>query len=134
MKLNHECVRSILLTVEECDNPNQKFSPEILKNSNRFDEFETEEIRYAIQKLFEAGFVNVMRVQDPAVIGGEYFVDSITWSGHEFLDNIRNESAWNQVMEALKENSISASLSIVGKFVSGIVDSGVKKITESFFS
>ena len=33
----------------------------------------------------------------------------LTWSGHEFLDNARNDTVWNMVTATIKNTAISAS-------------------------
>ena len=40
------------------------------------------------------------------------YVRSLTWQGHEFLDNARNEEVWGKTKEIVKEKGGSASFEI----------------------
>lgn len=40
-------------------------------------------------------------------------INTITWEGHKFLDNIRNHSIFNTAKETIKNSVGSASISIL---------------------
>lgn len=90
MKLNHDCIRDILLFVEENVNYNQHadFSAVELKNYSR------DEIIYSADKLLEAGFIDGNKISSLGATLPSIRITSITWTGHQFLDNIRDESIW----------------------------------------
>lgn len=90
MKLNHDCVRNLLLDLEE--NLNLTNSAEL--NQNNSDE----DTLYAAMKLIEADYLNGEVIH---FIGGQFIISisSITWTGHQFLDNIRPKTSWDKTKE-----------------------------------
>ncbi|MEC2554832.1 DUF2513 domain-containing protein [Bacillus tropicus] len=105
MKLNHECVRHILLTVEESDN-NEVLSLHFLSQKPNLHIYLESEILYTIQKLVEAGYIQATVKSTPEI--QHAVISSITWNGHQFLDNIRETSIWEATkIRAAKLGSVS---------------------------
>lgn len=85
LKLNYDSVRELLLELEE--------------NLNLIDQVElnqensSEDKLYAAMKLIEAGFIDG---KTHRFMGGDFmiWIKSITWEGHQFLDNIRPKTSW----------------------------------------
>lgn len=107
MKLNPDCIRGILLTVEEkCDfNTPWAYSRDTVK-SEYLAEFSHEEIVYHIKQSSVSGLIENVQYYD---LGASVLVGDLTPLGHEFLSNIRAKSLWNQV----KSKAADASLSIL---------------------
>ncbi|PHS34049.1 MAG: hypothetical protein COA92_03165 [Sulfurovum sp.] len=42
-------------------------------------------------------------------------VDSLTWEGHDFLDNVRSDSIWSKTKNILKEKGLGMSFDIIKK-------------------
>ncbi|GIN33487.1 DUF2513 domain-containing protein [Bacillus licheniformis] len=122
MKLNHDCVRSILLELEENLTLNDGVTLYQLKDFETFKEYGYETSVYALTKLIEADFLNgsVSRADNKIDYIG---VGSITWDGHQFLDNIRDNAVWSKTKDAVKSLS-SVSLSIL----SNVGESITKKL------
>ena len=81
MKLNPDCLRAILLTVEE--------------KCNFHTPWEYEEIIYHIRLASQSGLIQGVHYYD----GGEtIIVSDLTPYGHEFLANIRSDSLWKKVI------------------------------------
>ncbi|MEI4616388.1 DUF2513 domain-containing protein [Bacillus cereus] len=111
MKLNHDCVRSILLELEEKLALGQHIHLNQLKEFNTFNKYDENESIYAILKLVEAGYINGSYQFD----GDEIYalgIGSITFSGHEFLDTIRDSKVWAKTKELTKKLS-SVPLSVL---------------------
>ena len=122
MKLNHDCIRDILLFVEENVNYNQHadFSAVELKNYSR------DEIIYSADKLLEAGFIDGNKISSLGATLPSIRITSITWTGHQFLDNIRDESIWKSTKSVLSHFS-SVSLSMVGNVASQVLSAFISK-------
>ena len=96
MKLNPDCLRAILLTVEEKCNFHTPWEYE----ENSFDseylaELSHEEIIYHIRLASQSGLIQGVHYYD----GGEtIIVSDLTPYGHEFLANIRSDSLWKKVI------------------------------------
>lgn len=103
MKLNYDCVRSVLLAVEKAETIDENLSLTPLKVTELFDElpeYKDNEILYTVEKLKEAGYINaaISFAADHYIDG---FISSITYSGHEYLDNIRDPKVWRKVKNVL---------------------------------
>ena len=104
MKLNYDCVRSVLLTVEKSKTIDEELNINPLAVETIFEQlpkYEDNEILYTIEKLKEAGYINAaLHFAAGHFIDGT--VSSITYSGHEYLDNIREPEVWRKVKTMLK--------------------------------
>lgn len=73
-----------------------------------------EKVQYHLRLLAEAGFTD--GTKDGVILRG------LTWDGHEFLDNIRNDDIWSKVKKQ------AATVSGVGlKMLAALAESEIKK-------
>lgn len=135
MRLNHDYVRDILLFIEE--NLNYKDSDSItpymhkeisnrqLLTNEKFSKYNKSELSYALEQLLQIGFISCAdrpffhngNLQNARIIG-------LTWEGHIFLDNIRNDTIWNAVKEKSKKIgkvSIAAMASAAGAIANAMM-------------
>lgn len=109
MILDRDCVRDLLLTIESDSFNNTLFLEKICENS-RIKSYSKETVTYAIQKLKEANYIHAT-IQYAG--NAPYFVSvsSITWEGHNFLDNVRDPAIWDKVKtSSSKVTSVSLPL------------------------
>lgn len=104
MKLNPECLRGILLTVED----NCTFSTSWLYQQNNFDlehlaEYDHEEIIYHIRQASQSGLIQGVQYYDN---GKCVMISDLTPSGHEFLANIRSDKLWKRLMSGFAGASL----------------------------
>lgn len=59
-------------------------------------EYSYEEVAYHLNHLIDAGFVRGSRTQLMPLIY------QLTWSGHEFLDDVRDPDVWQRLQEVAK--------------------------------
>lgn len=111
MRLNHECVRDILLTMESLD------YGEILKlrdykNKPLLAKYSEEDFVYTVKKLKEADYVSASIA--PGIQGTflRFSVDSVTWLGHQFLDTVRDNAVWEET-KSITSKVAGVSLSIL---------------------
>ena len=58
-------------------------------------------IFYHIEKLYEAGFVNAVNTRGyDNSVGSRWVPRSLTYDGHQFLDDIRDPSRWKKIKDA----------------------------------
>ncbi len=125
MKYNLDCIRDVLLMLEVCLNITVKESgktwvfehnelsiQDVCQAINGSEQkYRPEEIAYSIEKLKEAGFISVIDDEDfPLTL---LRIVSITYDGHEFLENIRAP----KTLELVKRRAAragSCALSFVG--------------------
>ena len=123
MKLNHDIVREVLLVVEEHLDSNSRFDAHRLAEQieSNTPEFKNDEIMYAIAKLTEVGYLNAqpITVFCNGKITPSFIIRSITWSGHEFLDSIRDTKIWAETKSTASKVG-EFSLSILGQIATKI--------------
>lgn len=119
MKLNHDCLRQVLLTCEQLDF-NEKPETSYFLNNNDLSDFSNEEILYSMNQLNSAGFIELHPIKTMGNPHGFKFL-TITFEGHKFLDNIRDDSIWKKVKESVSAKAGSASISIVSQIASMII-------------
>ncbi|MGG3737569.1 DUF2513 domain-containing protein [Aeribacillus pallidus] len=113
MRLNHDCVRDLLLELEDKLLLNDCFYLSQLRELDSFKKYGEETCIYALLKLAEAGFIIENHLEADNGIY-ELSVSSITWHGHEFLDNIRDPKIWKKVKDAAS-NLASTSVTILAQ-------------------
>lgn len=124
MKLNYDCVRSVLLAVEKAEMIDENLSLTPLKVFELFDglpEYKDNEILYTVEKLKEAGYINAT-IQFAAGHFIDGTVSSITYSGHEYLDNIREPEVWRKVKTMLK-NAGATTLPLISQAAQMLIGS-----------
>lgn len=122
MKLNHDCIRDILLLIES----NLDFG-EIITDISTFDSlnYSINDKLYSIQKLIEVDYLNG---KVTTYIGNNHgiSINSITWSGHQFLDNIRDNKVWDKTKSIFSEFT-SASISLLSTVASQVIVQMISK-------
>lgn len=124
MKLNLDCIRSILLEVEKCGF-NETLP--ISELENLLPEYYNEDIRYNCLKLYEAGYIDAVYIDniDSAFPYIHEIID-IRYPGHEFLATIRKEENWNKTKE-IGSKVGAFSLSMAGAIAEGVATAYFKR-------
>ena len=115
MKLNHSCVRELLLYIEK----NAEYSSLISVEAIELSGYSLEEIAYTTKKLKEAGYINAdFRIYEIENLCA--FIEDITWEGHKFLDTIRDNAVWSKTKKIISKFS-SVPLSLVSNVASQVL-------------
>lgn len=120
MKLNHDCIRDLLLYIEE----NLNYDDELEINKLQLKSYSLEELLYTTEKLSQADYLTYY----PLEIDDEYsilLVDSITYKGHQFLDTVRDNQVWDKtkkVLSFLKSVSIEITSETASKVINHLID------------
>lgn len=117
MKLDKNLVRELMLYYEDnLDNENAINSETIT-----IPEYTTVQINYATQKLIEGGFLNGSKVK------GYNFclVISLTWNGHEFIDNARDKTIWDILCACISPFG-SVSIGVITQVLAEICKSKIR--------
>ena len=113
MKLNYDCVRELLLTLEEnlVMDDSLSFPSLTLKQvCEKMPDFSRADIAYASTKLWEAEYIEANSIEsDSKIIKIVY--SSITYEGHQYLDSIRDSKLWSTV----KKNAKALTFELVKK-------------------
>lgn len=104
MKRDMELVRKILLTIEE-ETPND------FGGITRIEGYEDFVAGYHAKLLKDAGYIEgaISEHSD----GITWIATGLTWKGHEFLDQARNESVWTKTKAIVSEKGGNASVEVM---------------------
>lgn len=113
MKLNKDCIRLVLIYVEEhCVYTTNKFGDKTVHNVNlhellnakEFSETQEDDIRYTIVKLLEGDYIKGILIPKNSGLNFDIVnISQLTLRGHELLDNIRPEPVWMQTKNVLQK-------------------------------
>lgn len=109
MKLEKELVRKILLKVEEFEGDIYEGVPLDL------EDYSERQITYHVMLLIEAGYL--VGEDLSSLSGAEWEAQRLTYSGHEFLDTIRDAEVWRRTKDAaVKVGGVSLQVMVeIGK-------------------
>ena len=107
MKLNKDCIRDLLIYLED----NLSYTHRISTGSLSLKDYTRDELVYTVERLSEAGFINVSKICDEPCTP-TYFILSLTYNGHQFLDTIRDNSIWKNT-KTVASQLASVSLPII---------------------
>jgi hypothetical protein len=118
MKRDIELVRKLLLFFDEKPGPEQVKIPP----TSGYDDAT---ISYHLVLLHDAGYLRCEAVKSSTSDRVIYVLPfELTWSGHEFLDKIRNPHIWDEVIGQIKQcGFVSASVDFVKK----LADAAIRK-------
>lgn len=120
MRFNSDCVRDILLTIEN-NTPGINSSVVITReNYIKYEllaKYDYDEIAYHLQQCnlneyFQQFFVN---------LDNEFTIIDLTPIAHELLDNVRDNTTWGKVKRAIKNGQADIPLSFLPVFVQNII-------------
>lgn len=118
MQLKHDCVRNLLLTIEGLGY-NEALTLEKCAKMPLLANYEDVDIVYTAERLQEAGFIDatIRRLSGNNVL---FRINSLTWAGHQFLDNIRDETVWRETKQVASKVA-SASLNVLSDIAAGLI-------------
>lgn len=135
MKLNLDCIRSTLMEIEkqcslevQADNTVVFHSVWIGELYDALPEYSKEDIFYSIFTLHQCNMIDAtILYADDCVV--HCCVNLIKYSGHEFLENIRDSKRWTKAKKLLGEVK-NYSLEIVNSACSGLSSGAVGAIID----
>ena len=103
MKLNNDCIRDILLFIEESTN-NNNLCVDVDLLINNLDKYTSDEIFYHIRQISKYDYVDFVDYAD----NNPYLIGDLTPIGRNFIDNVRDNKVWSNTKKvASKLSSIS---------------------------
>lgn len=119
MKLNHDCVRKLMLVLED----NLEIGDIIDASTISIDDFSESEILYSALKLHEANFISGKVINDLSD-NNNILINGITWEGHKFLDTIRDNKVWSHtktVLSKVSSSSITFASTVASQVLTNII-------------
>ena len=136
MKLNYECLRKVLFALEEFldlkDDLNFKTMTvkEITDIPILTNNFSRKDIAYCVYMLADAKLITYTKSRNLVDNDGFFYgttdsyVSSLTYKGHEFLQQIQNETIWSRTKEKLKPLGIM-TIDIISQVASNVITSAL---------
>lgn len=120
MKLNPDCVRDILLTVEENTTLKKQIRIPFGNVYQLIDKYDKEEVAYHIKQCELYGYLHKVSPSS----GGSFYIDYLSPAGHELLENIRADTNWHKTREIAKKvgsESLNVLAQIAAKLIGDLV-------------
>lgn len=110
MKLNQDCLRDLMLELEDKLFINTHIYTDEFRTLEIFNKYSDEDVYYSLKQLIKMGLINGATKNQAATVQ-PYYIDvyDIEPKGHEFLNNVRDDNVWK---ETKKRISKFASVSI----------------------
>lgn len=119
MKRDMELIRKILFKIEDEVN-------NVAVHNIKIEEYSMQQVAYHCALLREGGYIYDYN----GYYGdGELYsfgVGRLTWKGHDFLDNIREDNVWNKTKETISSKGLPFAFDIVKSVSSNIISALVK--------
>lgn len=119
MKRDMELCRKILFAIED------QYVDSAIVNLN-IQGYEVPCIAYHCELLHDAGLVDSYKSQYTDNHINYYSVGKLTWEGHNYIDNIREETVWNKTKKTIKEKALPMTIEVIKDVSSAIVSAMVK--------
>lgn len=132
MRLNLDCVRDLLLCIEEQTGFKDKCSFIYMESNNGIPDFQEtlyksypyDELFYHIQYCIKSNLIEEYSTTDAWIM-----ISDLTPEGHEFLNNIREDNVWNgikTVSSKVGAKSLEAVTQIASNVISELIRSYFK--------
>lgn len=123
MKLNPDCIRDILITVEEeITGIDVLITYPYKVKFERLEKYPVNEVLYHMKYCEASGLVDVSSwLMDTGCV-----ISDLTPFGHQFLSDIRSDNNWNKIKEIASKvgsTSLDALTQIASSVISGLIRS-----------
>lgn len=106
MKRDWDTIREILIATESLE-PNKTIC------LSDFDDERAFSISYHVKLLDEAGIISATLSQALGRGPTQFFINRLTWEGHEFLDSIKSKSTWEKTKSLITEKGGIMSFDVI---------------------
>lgn len=129
LELNKDCVRDILLKCEELLQMNDDGTMNTLQSGDLKEvlpDYDLSVIKYSVLKMDEADLINARIISFDDSIVGEFLIFDITYFGHEFIEQIKDDNNWNKVKDVAKKVG-SSSIDTLLQIATGVLTNKINK-------
>lgn len=114
MKRNLDLIRQILIDIEGAQGY-------IQLESFSYEGFTTNEIAYHLQLLQHHGLIDAEFKKEWGGNCVSGVVKALTWEGADFLDNIRNNTAWERTKDKIRKTVGTCAMQLLPKVAESVV-------------
>lgn len=125
MKLNQDCVRDVMLYIEDKAVFGDFLYLDEFLSADELSKYDENTIKYTLAKLDETDYLN----SSIQWTNGDIYTFNtgmITWNGHKFLDTIRDNQVWSKT-KSITKGFTSVSISLVENIASKVISDLVAK-------
>jgi hypothetical protein len=108
MKRDLDLIKQILLHFENKTDWKHEENLEI-------DGFDKDLVAYNIQLMYESGLINGEAITSKTGRIYDVLPFRLTWKGHEFLDNIKDQSRWEKIKKLIVSKGGNFSIELIKK-------------------
>ncbi|NHL36669.1 DUF2513 domain-containing protein [Clostridium botulinum] len=94
MKLNYDLIRDLLLVIEDISDGVKNYSTQYIR-AEHLPNHGLQAIQYHVNQLAQGGIIKVSSNDS------DYIID-LTWYGHQYLSNIKNDTIWSKTKDRIK--------------------------------
>ena len=98
MKLNPDCIRDILITIEDNTGFGKYMSYNLNSTYDLLQKYTFDEVRYHIDQCELSNLITKVN----KFIDGSCLIQDLSPSGHQFLADIRSDNNWNKTKSIAK--------------------------------
>ncbi|WOY88151.1 DUF2513 domain-containing protein [Ligilactobacillus murinus] len=122
MRLNPDCIRDVLIVVEDNSSFSKLVTLEDFSNSDIFQKYDMETISYHIRQAKESGLL----LGATFYLGGEFTIQDLSPEGHKFLANIREDKNWTKT-KAIATKVGSTSLNALASIATNVISTAINQ-------
>lgn len=118
MNLNYDCIRDILIFIQDNQKYNEQtgrleqfFSNKLSENESLTANYEKDQIKYCIEKMCDNDF---LAYEPPKYVrDSTYVINNITYTGHQYLDSIKDKSIWEKTKEIIQSKGMKFTFDVI---------------------
>ncbi len=121
MKLNPDCIRDILITIEDNTGFGKYMSYNLNSTYDLLQKYTFDEVRYHIDQCELSNLITKVN----KFIDGSCLIQDLSPSGHQFLADIRSDNNWNKTKSIAKTVGTS-SLTAIKEIATNVIAEVIK--------
>ena len=126
MRLNNDCVRDILFSVEDNTGYNLQLCYPIEKEKcPKLNKYNDDEVMYHLIQCEKSNLIECSQLD----LSGNLIIKDLTPRGHEYLNNIRKDTNWSKVKKISKSvgaESLKVMEDIAVGVITNVINSQIK--------
>lgn len=122
MKLDPDVLKKILTAIEETETDDPRA---YLASINKIEGYSDEILTYHIRQLITAGFIDGKIVDSLDRTITNILIRRLSWKGHEFVENSRNDTLWSKAKNTVISNSGGISIDLLSEVLKKLVSGAI---------
>lgn len=125
MKRDMDLVRRILFEVEKL--------PPLTARRIEVEGYSMNEVAYHCEMLYRYGLIKRYHGDEIDQLDGviDFWVEDLTWQGHDFLEKIREDTVWNKTKRVMKDKGLPFVLETVNIIASSFITAAAEGVANS---